>query len=159
LSCDIIITCGGVSAGDADYLPEVLADLGVRKLFHKVAIKPGKPIWCGQIPAGGMVFALPGNPVSCMVTFKLFIESYLSTCLGLGAPKTLTLPFRGTRAHSANLDEFFPVTVSGEPAVIQQLPINSSGDIRLGLNADAFAHHPVDVAELVDGTLVSCYLL
>ncbi len=66
LSLDIIITCGGVSAGDADYLPEVLADLGVKKLFHKVAIKPGKPVWCGQIPNGGLVFALPGNPVSCM---------------------------------------------------------------------------------------------
>jgi molybdopterin molybdotransferase len=77
LDFDLIITCGGVSAGDADYLPDVLTGLGVKKLFHKVAIKPGKPIWCGQMPNGGLVFALPGNPFSCMVTFKLFIEAFL----------------------------------------------------------------------------------
>jgi molybdopterin molybdotransferase len=159
LSCDIIITCGGVSAGDADYLPEVLADLGVKKLFHRVAIKPGKPIWCGQLPNGGMVFALPGNPVSCMVTFKLFIEAYLTACLGTGVSKTLALPFKGNRTHTANLDEFFPVTISGEPATAQAITINSSGDIRLGLHADALAHHPVNVAELNSESTVTCYLL
>jgi len=159
LSFDIIITCGGVSAGDADYLPEVLADLGVKKLFHKVAIKPGKPIWCGQMPNGGMVFALPGNPVSCMVTFKLFIEAYLTTCLGVGISKTLTLPFKGNRRRTTNLDEFFPVTISGEPATTQSISINSSGDIRLGLHADALAHHPVDNEELEGGSIVTCYLL
>ncbi len=159
LSCDIIITCGGVSAGDADYLPEVLADLGVNQLFHKVAIKPGKPIWCGQMPNGGMVFALPGNPVSCLVTFKLFIETYLTVCLGTGVPKTFSLPFKGNRAHTANLDEFFPVTISGQPASAQTVTINSSGDIRLGLHADAFAHHPVELDNLSDGHPVTCYLL
>jgi len=159
LSCDIIITCGGVSAGDADYLPEVLAGLGVKKLFHKVAIKPGKPIWCGQMANGGMVFALPGNPVSCLVTFKLFIEVYLTACLGAGTSKILTLPFKGKRSHTASLDEFFPVTISGEPATAHALRINSSGDIRLGLHADALAHHPVDVAELNNQSIVTCYLL
>ncbi|OCX53322.1 hypothetical protein BEL04_03185 [Mucilaginibacter sp. PPCGB 2223] len=159
LSCDIIVTCGGVSAGDADYLPEVLENLSVKKLFHKVAIKPGKPIWCGQMPNGGMVFALPGNPVSCMVTFKLFIETYLVACLGAGISKILTLPFKGTRTHTANLDEFFPVTISGKPASVQAITINSSGDIRLGLHADALAHHPVEVAELNNGSVVTCYLL
>lgn len=159
LPCDVIITCGGVSAGDADYLPEVLADLGVKKLFHKVAIKPGKPIWCGQMLNGGMVFALPGNPVSCMVTFKLFIEAYLTACLGAGASKTLSLPFKGNRSHTANLDEFFPVTISGHPAAAQLVAINSSGDIRLGLYADAFAHHPIEASELHSGSTVTCYLL
>lgn len=159
LTCDIIITCGGVSAGDADYLPEVLTSLGVKKLFHKVAIKPGKPIWCGQMPNGGMVFALPGNPVSCMVTFKLFIEAYLTACLGAGANKILTIPFNGSRAHTANLDEFFPVSISGIPAMANAIKINSSGDIRLGLHADALAHHPVDVDGLATGSMLTCYML
>ena len=78
LSSNIIIVCGGVSAGDADYVPGVLEKLGVEKLFHKLAIKPGKPIWCGKLPNGGIVFALPGNPLSCLVTFKLFIDLFLS---------------------------------------------------------------------------------
>jgi molybdopterin molybdotransferase len=62
LTGDCIIISGGVSAGDADYVPEILETLGVKKLFHKIAIKPGKPFWCGHVPGGAMVFALPGNP-------------------------------------------------------------------------------------------------
>ncbi|EHQ29171.1 molybdopterin molybdotransferase MoeA [Mucilaginibacter paludis] len=158
LGFDIIITCGGVSAGDADYLPEVLEGLGVKKLFHKLSIRPGKPIWCGQLPMGGLVFALPGNPFSCMVTFKLFIEAYLSVCFGLGMPRILTLPFNGKRKRSSGFDEFFPVSISGEPIAVNLIPINTSGDIRLGLNADALALQPCDADELNDGDSVS-YLL
>lgn len=158
LDFDIIITCGGVSAGDADYLPEVLEELGVEKLFHKLSIRPGKPIWCGQLPNGGLVFALPGNPFSCMVTFKLFIESYLSVCFGLGMPKLLQLPFGGKRKRNSGFDEFFPVKISGQLSVLIPIQINTSGDIRLGLNADALAFHPVDVDELGDGDLVDCVL-
>lgn len=158
LHFDIIITCGGVSAGDADYLPEVLEGLGVKKLFHKLSIRPGKPIWCGQLLNGGLVFALPGNPFSCMVTFKLFIESYLSVCFGLGMPKVLQLPFSGKRKCSSGFDEFFPVSISGRPSALQPIQINTSGDIRLGLNADALAFHPADVDELGEGDLVDCVL-
>lgn len=158
LNFDMIITCGGVSAGDADYLPEVLEELGVKKLFHKLAIKPGKPIWCGQLPNGGMVFALPGNPFSCMVTFKLFIEAYLSVCLGLGMPKLLQLPFNGSRLRSSSFDEFFPVSISGEPSMLNPIRINTSGDIRLGLYADALAFHPVETETLKTGDWVNCLL-
>jgi molybdopterin molybdotransferase len=158
LNFDIIITCGGVSAGDADYLPEVLDGLGVKKLFHKLSIRPGKPIWCGQLPNGGLVFALPGNPFSCMVTFKLFIEAYLSVCFGLGMPKLLQLPFSGKRKRNSGFDEFFPVSISGEPSALHPIPINTSGDIRLGLHADALAFHPAEVDELKDDDLVNCLL-
>lgn len=158
LNFDIIITCGGVSAGDADYLPEVLEGLGVKKLFHKVSIKPGKPIWCGQLPNGGVVFALPGNPISCMVTFKLFIEAYLSACFGLGMPKLLQLPFKGSRKRVSGFDEFFPATISGEPAMLHAIHTNTSGDIRLGLGADALAFHPIEVDALNGGYLVNCLL-
>jgi len=158
LNFDIIITCGGVSAGDADYLPEVLKDLGVKKLFHKLSIRPGKPIWCGQLPTGGLVFALPGNPISCMVTFKLFIELYLSTSFGLGMPKLLQLPFKGNRKRVSGFDEFFPATISGEPTTLQPIHTNTSGDIRLGLGADALAFHPAESDVLNDGDLVNCLL-
>lgn len=158
LNFDIIITCGGVSAGDADYLPEVLEGLGVKKLFHKLSIRPGKPIWCGELPNGGIVFALPGNPFSCMVTFKLFIKSYLSVCFGLGMPKLLQLPFNGQRKRNSGFDEFFPVSISGEPSSLRPIQINTSGDIRLGLYADALAFHPADVDELHEGDIVDCLM-
>lgn len=159
LSCDILIMSGGVSAGDADYVPEILQSLGVKKLFHKVAIKPGKPFWCGELPNGGMVFALPGNPFSTLVTFKLFIETYLSTSLHQSISKTFHLPFAGKRTRKSGLDEFFPVKIDGNPSEIKPVDINGSGDIRLGLYADAIAHHPKENPELTPGILLTCITL
>jgi molybdopterin molybdotransferase len=159
LDFDIVISCGGVSAGDADYLPEVLEELGVTKLFHKLTIRPGKPIWCGKLPGGGMMFALPGNPFSCMVTFKLFIDAYLCASYGLGMPQILKLPLLGSRKRVSGFDEFFPVVITGSPSVLQPVTINTSGDIRLGLNAHALAIHPVESQTLNDGDFVDCVLL
>jgi molybdopterin molybdotransferase len=142
LSGDIIITCGGVSAGDADYVPEILEGLGVKKLFHKLAIKPGKPIWCGYVPGGTMVFALPGNPFSCLVTFTLFVESFLAHSSGRGNPVLRNLPLIGERFKKSDLDEFFPVSISESPAGITPLTFNGSGDILAAQDADGLALHP-----------------
>lgn len=72
---DVILLSGGVSAGKKDFVPEILNDLGVKKLFHKVAQKPGKPFWFGKTDKGKTVFALPGNPVSTFLCFcKYFLE-------------------------------------------------------------------------------------
>ena len=152
LTCDMVITCGGVSAGDADYLPEVLESIGVKKLFHKVAIRPGKPIWCGQMPNGGLVFALPGNPFSCHVTFKLFIETYLMACFGLPKPALSQLPLLSAKAKRVNLDEFFPAKVSNDGLL--SITFNSSGDIKSALVADALVVHPMDVGDLNVGDRV-----
>lgn len=75
LNHDVILLSGGVSAGKKDFVPEILTDLGVKKLFHKVAQKPGKPFWFGKTDEGKSVFALPGNPVSTFLCFcKYFLE-------------------------------------------------------------------------------------
>jgi molybdopterin molybdotransferase len=144
----MIILCGGVSAGDADYVPEILESLGVKNLFHKVKIKPGKPIWCGQLPSGGMVFALPGNPFSCHVTFKLFIEHYLKACFGLKEAAMLMLPLSAQKPKKTEFDEFFPVLVNQHLAPIL---FNSSGDIKAALMANAIAHHPAETSDLKQG--------
>lgn len=74
-SHNVILLSGGVSAGKKDFVPEILTDLGVKKLFHKVAQKPGKPFWFGKNDEGKTVFALPGNPVSTFLCFcKYFLE-------------------------------------------------------------------------------------
>jgi molybdopterin molybdotransferase len=152
LNCDMVITCGGVSAGDADYLPEVLESIGVKKLFHKVAIRPGKPIWCGQMPNGGLVFALPGNPFSCHVTFKLFIETYLMACFGLPKSALSQLPLLSAKAKKVSLDEFFPAKVSNDGLL--SIAFNSSGDIKSALVADALVVHPMDAGDLAVGDRV-----
>ena len=153
---DIVIINGGVSAGDADYVPSVLQQLGVEQLLHKVAIRPGKPFWCGH-KGQTMVFALPGNPLSCLVTFTLFIRHYLESCFGLSS-SVLSLPIAEERKQRVKLDEFFPVQIKGEPSQFYPVTFNGSGDIRLGFEANAFAIHPSDKASLKKGEIVNSYL-
>jgi molybdopterin molybdotransferase len=159
LRSDVVIVNGGVSAGDADYVPQLLEGLHVRKLFHKVAIRPGKPIWVGSKPDGGLVFALPGNPFSCLITFNLFVKLFLNLAQGLGAPQYLKLPFEGTRSKKVNLDEFFPVRIDSDSMTVQSVSINGSGDIRLGLNADAIGLHPLNTDIITSGDLVKFFFL
>lgn len=156
---DIIILSGAVSAGDADFVPEVLMKAGAKKIFHKVAIRPGKPIWFGRFEKGPVVFALPGNPFSTFVTFKLFIESFLRKSFGLEQASLLHLPFNGSRIKKTNLDEFFPVSIAGNPAAAMPVGFNTSGDITAVMHADALAMQPIEKPELKNGDIVSCQLV
>ena len=158
-AADLIILSGGVSAGDADHTPGVLEQLGVKQLFHRLAIKPGKPVWCGAAPGGTMVFALPGNPFSCMVTFMLLVDHYLHACFGLASPVPLGFPLGVPRKKRTVLDEFFPCRIAGNPAVLEPVAINGSGDMRLGFQANVLALHPAALDDLPAGTQLSCYPL
>lgn len=81
-ACDVLVTTGGVSMGKYDLVGEALGRVGVEKIFHKVAVKPGKPVWFGR--AGErLVFGLPGNPVSCWVGLELFVRPALAKLSGL----------------------------------------------------------------------------
>ena len=70
---DVVILSGGVSMGKFDLVPQALADLGVREVFHKISQRPGKPMWFGVAPSGTAVFALPGNPVSTLVCLARYV--------------------------------------------------------------------------------------
>jgi molybdopterin molybdotransferase len=84
LACDAVLTTGGVSAGDHDHVRAALGAAGVALDFWKVAMKPGKPLAAGR--AGAVpVFALPGNPVSSLVAFELFVRPALLAMQGLEA--------------------------------------------------------------------------
>ncbi len=157
LDLDILILTGGVSAGDADHVPRILTQLGVRPLFHKIAMRPGKPTWCGMLPAGGIVFALPGNPFSCLVNFTLLIAPYIHACWGLEPTPPIALPLREARKKRTPLDEFFPVRMEGSPAMLTRLPLNGSGDIRLGMGANGLALHPARFGDLGAGAEVAFY--
>lgn len=157
LEHDILILSGGVSAGDADHVPGTLLAAGVRQLFHRVAIRPGKPVWTGIAPGGCMVFALPGNPFSCLVNMILLIRPYLQTCYGLPAPEPLGLPLATARKKRSPLDEFFPAGLHGAPAVLSPVALNGSGDIRLGMEANMLALHPAASGDLEAGNSVLCY--
>lgn len=157
LGSDILILCGGVSAGDADYVPGVLEAAGVRRLFHKVAMRPGKPVWCGTSNDGKMVFGLPGNPISCLVNFVLLIRPYLEACYGLPPAEVLGLAMATAKRKRSPLDEFFPVFLHGSPARLTPVTLNGSGDIRLGMQANGLALHPAGEGDLPEGAMVSFY--
>ena len=86
LEADILILSGGVSAGVKDLVPAVLSQHGVEQVFHKVKLKPGKPLWFGVHHHAGrpptLVFGLPGNPVSSLVCFLLFVAPTISLWQG-----------------------------------------------------------------------------
>lgn len=80
--CDVVITIGGASVGDHDHVEAVRTDLGVRELFNRVAMKPGKPNVFGLAPGGCFMFGLPGNPVSALVSFHQFVAPALRRLRG-----------------------------------------------------------------------------
>jgi molybdopterin molybdotransferase len=92
---DIVVSSGGVSAGEADYLPDLIADVG-RVHFWKVRIKPGMPFLFGEVGAA-QVFALPGNPVSGIAIFLTLVRPALAAMSGATAP-TAKLRARLTQA-------------------------------------------------------------
>jgi len=79
---DVVVSSGGVSVGPHDHVKPALERLGVREVFWRVAHKPGKPLWFGVAPSGALVFGLPGNPVSSLVCFELFVREALAAMTG-----------------------------------------------------------------------------
>jgi molybdopterin molybdotransferase len=82
LDCDFIVTSGGVSAGAYDFVKDAVAELGAETLVWRVAMKPGKPMVVSRLPGGQVAFGLPGNPVSCMVAFVLFVAPAIRKAIG-----------------------------------------------------------------------------
>jgi molybdopterin molybdotransferase len=87
LEADLLVISGGVSMGEYDLVPDTLAACGVEKVFHKVAIKPGKPTFFGTADRT-LVFGMPGNPQSCFVIFHLLVAPALAAMSGDPEPGT-----------------------------------------------------------------------
>lgn len=166
LQADVLVLSGGVSAGVLDLVPELLAELGVRKVFHKVSVKPGKPLWFGVLDRGEtrtLVFGLPGNPVSSLVCFELFVLPALARLAGRPfsglAPITarLTAEFvqRGDREayHPARLAE------SPKGATVEPLRWQGSADLRGLCAANAFVRFPSGDRTFMAGEQVDTYRL
>jgi molybdopterin molybdotransferase len=100
LSGDIAVISGGVSVGPHDHVRPALAALGVEEVFWGVALRPGKPTWFGVHSGRKLVFGLPGNPVSAMVTFLLFVRPAIRAMLGAAGEKA--------RHTTAILDQDYP---------------------------------------------------
>lgn len=105
---DILVLSGGVSMGELDYVPAILNKLKIRNIFHKVAQRPGKPLWFGKSAKGQAVFGLPGNPNSTLICAYRYVVPFLAKCAGLRFKKqTVTLTQKETLKSGLTL--FFAV--------------------------------------------------
>ena len=138
----VLILSGGVSAGRFDHVPAALESIGVRKIFHKVAQRPGKPFWFGVGPQGQAVFALPGNPVSTLVCLVRYVLPALTHLVGGEAPSLQWAPLHGAFKARHSLTAFIPIERAQHaesPYAVALHPTHGSGDFSSLINTLGFA--------------------
>lgn len=161
LDGDLLLVTGGVSAGDYDLVGEALAAVGMTELFHRVAVKPGKPILAGRRQRC-LVIGLPGNPVSTYTGFAVFVAPVLRRMMGYRAwrnPEMLatlerslhTSPKRQTY-HLAR------ITASRDGLTVAPVQTRGSGDVISLARANGFVVTNVGTAELAAGTRLPALL-
>jgi molybdopterin molybdotransferase len=167
LGCDLLISSAGVSVGEHDFVKAALASLGAEQHLWLVDMRPGKPIAFATIPSTGKgalpVFALPGNPVSAMVTFELFVRPAL---LRLGGHVRLGRPIveahaRAPIANPGRRRGYLRVTLTVDGAGRYGARLTgdqSSGILRSMVAADGLAVVPGDTT-VAEGAPVSVILL
>jgi molybdopterin molybdotransferase len=144
---EVIILSGGVSMGKFDYLPAALEELGVLQLFHKVQQRPGKPFWFGTHPAGNLVFAFPGNPVSAFLCLHRYFIPWLKASLGLQPRSELSAALDRDISFSLPLQYFLQVNIYlSKEGYLLATPAegNGSGDFANLLQSNAFMELPVE---------------
>lgn len=124
LRADILILSGGVSAGKLDLVPGVLLGLGVQAHFHKVRLKPGKPLFFGTF-GNTLVFGLPGNPVSSLVCFELFVRPAIRQMLAQAqpVPPLRRLPLAADLQYSTDRPTYYPAKVQWHQDCCRALPV------------------------------------
>ena len=138
-SSDVLVISGGVSVGPHDHVKPALQALGVQERFWRVALRPGKPTWFG-VRDGTLVFGLPGNPVSAMVTFLLFVDPALALAQGMVPDRAhLTATLGETYRGQRDRDDAVRVSLTETADGLRASPTGPQGSHRLTsmLNADA----------------------
>lgn len=157
---DVLILSGGVSMGKADYVPEVLAELGVKVVFHRISQRPGKPMWFGMGPGKQAVFALPGNPVSALVCCRQYVIPALqrASLATAAAPEFASLAADVT--FKPELTCFQPVRlVSNAAGQVLAMPVktNTSGDFTALAGTDGYVELAREQSHFAAGTAVFLY--
>ncbi len=154
---NVLILSGGVSMGKADYVPQVLAELGVEVVFHKISQRPGKPMWFGIGPGKQLVFALPGNPVSSLVCCRQYVLPALLQASGREIPHAETAALAEDVTFNPQLTCFLPVRIeSGDDGRILATPVptNTSGDFASLSGTDGYVELALDQNEFPAGSPV-----
>ena len=160
---DLLLLSGGVSMGRYDLVEPALAALGGRFLFTGVQIQPGKPVVFGSLRGGQLpFFGLPGNPVSTIVCFHLFVAPVLAALGGEREyrPRFVQARLRGRAPGKPGLTRFLPAWVehSAAGATVEVIPWQGSGDLASTARANGFAVLPDSADPLPDGASVTVLL-
>ena len=137
---DLFIFTGGVSKGKFDYLPDVLEELKVKKHFHKIQQRPGKPFWFGSNTEGKKIFALPGNPVSSFVCVYMYLQFWLQKSLGI-EQEVLHVKLKNDVEFKPDLVYFLEATLESNPdgtLSADAIKGNGSGDFANLVKTDGF---------------------
>jgi molybdopterin molybdotransferase len=156
---ELLLISGGVSMGKYDLVEQTLAEFNPEFLFTGALIQPGRPIVFGRSATGKYFFGLPGNPVSTLVTFQLFVEPVIQALAG-ATPKKLIFCHAQLRKElkaKPGLKRFLPAILSGEfeNASVDLLPWQGSGDMTATAQANCFIVVPPDKEHIAAGEWVS----
>jgi len=152
---DLVIITGGVSMGDFDFVPGVLENAGVRLLFTRVAVQPGKPTTFG-IHENAAVFGLPGNPVSSFMMFEVLVRPFIQAMMNYNwHPSCPEYPLKDdfSRKQTDRM-ALIPVRIT-EDGFVQTVEYHGSAHITALTGADGIITIPVGVNNLVKGTLLT----
>ncbi len=153
---DVLIFSGAVSKGKFDFIPEVLDELGVEKLFHKVKQRPGKPFWFGKKETK-TVFAFPGNPVSTYVSCLKYFTPWYHKSMELNFENNTTAVLTENVNFKPEVTYFLQVKTHQKEGVIYATPITGkgSGDLANLVDADAFLELPDTKTNFIKGEVFS----
>jgi len=156
---DVVLMSGGVSMGDFDLVPAILRQNGVKLLFEKIAVKPGKPTVFG-VSEQAWCFGLPGNPVSTLVTFELLIKPFLFRLMGHDFSPHFIQMRLDDSIHRRDTERqgWIPVALTG-PETVRPVEYHGSAHILALCQADGLVPVDIDVAHLAQGTSVAVRLL
>lgn len=157
---DVLILSGGVSMGKLDLVPQVLTELGVERVFHRIAQRPGKPMWFGMAPDGTAVFALPGNPVSTLVCLARYVLPALHAAMGGRPAPRERIALAGAVDVKPALAFFMPVRIEiddwGRPWAHPR-PTQGSGDFVSLAGTDGFVELPPGPNTYAKGFVATVY--
>lgn len=154
---NVLILSGGVSMGKADYVPQVLTELGVEVVFHKVSQRPGLPMWFGIGPNKQAVFALPGNPVSTLVCCRQYVIPALANASAASPRNPEFAALAQDVAFRPKLTCFLPAKlVSNASGTVLALPVhtNTSGDFASLTGTDGYVELPLEQTHFETGATV-----
>jgi molybdopterin molybdotransferase len=157
---DVLVLSGGVSAGRFDHVPAVLASLGVRRHFHGIAQRPGRPMWFGTSSSGAVVFALPGNPVSVLVCLARYVIPALGRLVAARLAPRATAALAQEFSVGKPLSFFLPVAVGYDEqgrVLAEPRPTGGSGDFISLAGTDGFVELPPGPATHAAGLAVPFY--